>query len=806
MTLRNAKLFGLEVNNLFADIRDKDTCLETLNLPPKDLDIIRGSSVNVSQTDFVTLSNLDIPLYKTVDRLWTDSQQYEKILVNSSGFDKLLRGNLTVNGRVTANSIRFKFVDGSGSIKFGDVSTSRSSSWNSTDSPVLDTSPISYGSRVGILTGGQLQFSGNASGIRLKTSYTPEIKEFPAELPTSKIECIIGGQTVSLFAMKGIPLVFRGFFRNINATIERINIASIKPSWRIEEVLDSSKKTDYTNRTANTINYRGTVGAERFVKYYYNPNNVTSISIRGAGITNIPETVLLNLTSLSLDRNQLSEFPNFTKLTPKLSILNLEDNPFILTENSDEKKLNQNIANKIPDTITSLKLGKCFNGSIEQNIFNGVDFPNLITFNLDRNTNRTQSPIHTLDNDQNPAQLPNVGNTVVNYSMTRQNFTSFGVVGAGNSQLNCQELTELKTLGLYANTGLSTSTFTIRSSVIESINIGLTRLPIPDLRNKTSLIEFNYNFASTIGIGASIIASDTTGDFKCKGCLALENFRAYGSYLNGTLPKFENEELSTLDLRFSRIEGQPGSNCISADTFKLTPKIKYLLIDSRYWKETTSIDSTAFAFNTELYYFWFKTYGKTGGPFPSLSACSKLRYIVAPSNLFNSSFPNFLFNPVIYYVNLTGNAFTGSIPGFTDRTNLRYLFLSNNKFTNLGTFTNLTRLQYLYANDNIIDGQIPDFSGCPKIQRIYLYNNKFTTYFSGSFASLTSIKLILLQNNDLSSGAINNIIKDLFDNYESFNRSGVIINLKDNGSPSGDEVIDKLLFLKNIAGWSITTE
>jgi hypothetical protein len=194
MTLRNAKLFGLEVKNLFADIRDKDTCLEILNLPPKDLDIIRGSSADVSQTDFVTLSNLDIPLYKTLDRLWTDSQQYEKILVKSSGFDKLLRGNLLVNGRVTANSIRFKFVDGSGSsaiIKFGDVSTSRSSSWNSTDSPVLDTSPISYGSRVGILSSGQLQFAGSVGETRLKTSYTPELKEFPAELQLQKLNVLL---------------------------------------------------------------------------------------------------------------------------------------------------------------------------------------------------------------------------------------------------------------------------------------------------------------------------------------------------------------------------------------------------------------------------------------------------------------------------------------------------------------------------------------------------------------------------------------------------------------------------------------
>ncbi len=809
MALRNPKLFGLEVNNLFADIRDKDASLNVLNLPPKDLDIIRESSVTVSQTDFVTVSGLDVPLYKTIDRLWRDSLQYENILNVSSGFDKLLRGNLTVNGRITANAIRFKFVNGSGpssTIKFGDVSTSRVSSWSSTDSPVLDTSPISYGSRVGIRTGGQLQFAGGIGGIKLKTSYTPELKEFAAELPTSKIECNIGGQTVSLFAMKGIPLVFRGFFRNLNATIRRVNIGSIRPSWRIEEVRDSSKRTDYANRNSSSISYRGTVGAERFLKYYYNPNNITSIVIRGSGITNLPESVLPNLTTLQLDRNQLLEFPNLVKLTPQLSTLNLEDNPFFLTENSDEEKLNQNIANKIPSSVTSIKLGRCFNGSIEQNIFNGNDFPNLISFDLDRRSYGNQDVIFTLDNNQNPAQLPNVGDTVTFYSVSRQKFSSFGVTGAGTSQRNCQDLSELKTLNLYGNNGLSDSAFSITSSSIETINIGATRLPIPDLRNKTDLTNFTYTNNRLTGIGASIIANDGSNDFKLKGCVSLKTFRAYSTYLNGKLPKIENELLDYLDLRYSRIEGQDGSDCISADTFQFIPKVRYILIDSRYWGVTTPLNPNVFAFNTKLYYIWFRTYSKTTGNFPSISTCPELRYIYAASNAFSGSLPNFASNPFIYYVNVQGNIFTGSIPAFTDKTNLRYLFLANNNFTSLGKFTNLTRLQYFYAYNNNITGTIPDYSGCPKLQRLYLYNNDLSLYSSGSFATLTSIRAILLQNNNLNSFEINNIIKDLFDNYESFNRSGVVVNLTSNASPSGEEVIDKLIFLKDIAGWSITTD
>lgn len=809
MTLRNDKLFGLEVNNLFSDIKDKDASLLALNLAPKDLDIIRGSSETVSQTDFVTVSGLDVPVYKTLDRLYTDSSQYTEVLSDSAGFDQILRGNLTVNGRISSNSIRFKFVNGSGSsatIKFGDVSTSRASSWNSTDSPVLDTSPISYGSRVGILTGGQLQFSGNASGIRLKTSYTPEEKEFDSEIPTSKIEFNINGQTVSLFAMKGIPLIFRGFFRNLTATITRNNIGSIRPSWRIEDVLDSNKKTDYRNRSASTIRYNSSTGKERFIKYYYNPNNVTSISIRGAGISNIPESVLTNLNSLDLISNELKEFPNLTILTPNLEILNLEDNPFVLSRNSDERKLNQNIANKIPSSVTSITLGRCFNGSIEQNIFNGIDFPNLTSFNLNRNSRRNQPNSHSRDDNQNPAQLPNVGNTVTSYNARGQGFTAFGTTGMGSSQRNCQDLSELKSLDLYGNNGLSDSSFTINSSFIENINIGATLLPIPDLRNKLNIKQFLYSYNNLTGIGSSVITDDGTGSFKLSGCLELEQIRAYGSRLNGILPKFENEKLSYLDFRFTRIEGQTGVNCISADTFQFTPKIRYILIDSRYWGVNTSINENAFAFNADLYYFWFRTYGRTTGKFPSLASCPKIQYIIAYSNSFDGNMPNFSVNPVINYINLSSNNFSGAIPAFNDKLNLRYLFLQNNQFNYLNSFTGLNRLLYFYVYNNNISGTIPDFSGCPNLVRLYLYNNSFSTYFSGSFVTLTSIKSILLQNNNLTSTEINNIIRDLFDNYENFNRSGVIVNLVDNSPPTGDEVIDKLNFLKNIAGWSITTD
>ena len=669
MSLSNPKIFGLEVNNLFGDIKDADTALIALNLPPKDLDIIRGSSETVSRTDFVTLSDLSIPLYKTVDRIYRDSTQYTPVLNDSAGFDQILRGNLTVNGRINSNSIRFNFVNGSGSsatIKIGDVSTSRSSSWNSTASPVLDTSPIFYGSRVGILTGGQLQFSGGVSGVRLKTSLIPEEKEFNAEIANTKIECNIGGQTINLFAMRGIPLVFRGFFRNLNATIEEIPIESVLPTWRIQEVENPNKKSDFVNRSSNSIFYRGITSTERFIKYYYDPDSISTIDIQGAGITKIPESVLTNLNTIDLSFNQLKEFPDFAKFTPNLRSLIIVNNLFYLSDNSDERKLNQNIVDKIPSSIRKLVIGGNFRGSIPQNIFAGTNLPNMTEFNISRSSGGLQ---HTLDDNQNPAQLPNVGENVTRYSATSQAFTAFGTTDEGSNQYNVADLPQLEILDLDSNVGLTTSNFVIQSPNITSVDISRTRVPFPDLRNKKNLDAIDFVLNRSTGAGSSITTSD--GSYKLSGCLKLKTFNAASSNLSGILPEFDHPELIRLDLASTRIKGQTGSNSISAGTFRRIPEVTFLQILSTSWGVTTPISPSAFVFNTKLDYLAFKSFGKTTGILPTLSTLTKLRYLIADYNRFSGSIPNFAANPNIYYVDLSSNELSGAIPDYADKLSLR---------------------------------------------------------------------------------------------------------------------------------------
>ena len=137
---------------------------------------------------------------------------------------------------------------------------------------------------------------------------------------------------------------------------------------------------------------------------------------------------------------------------------------------------------------------------------------------------------------------------------------------------------------------------------------------------------------------------------------------------------------------------------------------------------------------------------------------------------------------------------------------LEYLYLDNNRFTSLGKFTNLPNLVYFYAYNNNITGEIPDYSGCERLYSLYLYNNELSTYSLGSFANLTRLRFLYLQNNNLTSTEINKIIFDLFENYQNFPRRGVVVNLGGNAPPNGDDIIDKLDFLRNTAQWSITVD
>ena len=811
MALRNPRLFGLNVKSSLSDVRDVEQSLTSLNLSINDLDVIRGSAnAGATRGDWISFSRLSTPIYKSLDRYYWDSFQYDSILQNKSGYKAPLFGNLDINGSIRGNSIRYRYVSGTGSsasIKFADISTSLVSAWSSNVSPATETSPIFYGSRVGIITGGSLQFGTSSSDgqIRLQTSITPGEKEFDSQIPTHKINTTIGGKTVSLYAMKGIPLIFTGSFRNVRARVRLTQlIGSIRPSWKVVETQNPDAFTNFKNvgSTSSSINYRSIASKERYIQFYYNPDNISEITITSGGIFELSQVVLPNLISINLSTNQIRNFPNFKLISPNIQILNLSRNPLYLSNDPNERKF-ESILAKIPSTILELYLGETFYGSVITNSL-ASKFPNLKVLNLSvisgSEDNYAITPYFFSDNDNPTGELPNVSDTCEVYSAARNDFRT--IANSSGSSKNVKDLSNLVELNLRRNFSLRDETFSISSTKIRAVYISFTELQIPNLSGRGELEVF---YGDHIRDLETTIFSGST--FKFSNCNALSFLTFYNSRISGRMPQFTNLNLTWVDFRFTDLEGGDingdNSYVIPEKTFQFSPKLTFILFYSRRFLESP-IHPNAFTYTPDAFYVQFISGGRSTGDLPSLALCPKLRYLIFHWNRFtNVSKPvyNFSSNPEIYYVDMSYNAFTGSIPVYKNLSSITYLYLNNNQFTKIPNFENLQRLFRFHAHNNLLTGNIPNFKDCPRIGIILLQNNRFTGYTIGSFSELYRIRYIDLSNNFLTQTSINQIINDLESNYNNSKRGRVSINLRGNAFP-GREALSKIEFLAS-NGWSI---
>jgi len=808
MPLVNPKLFGLNVKSSLADVRDSDAALSALNIPITDLDIIRGSAdAGATIGDWISLSRLSKPIYRTLDRFYQETPVYSSILDIKAGVNFPLFGNLQINGRLSGKSIRYRYVDGSGSgatIKFADISTSRVSAWSSPISPAEDTSPILYGARVGIITEGSLQFGTptTESQVRLQTTITPGAKEFDSEFPTHKINCTIGGQTVSLYAMKGIPVVFSGSFRNLSASITLSSLINgIPASWKVVDADNSSIFVNYRNQgsTTSTINFSSITQKQRFIEFYYDPSSIISISIRSANISTLPQSKFPYLTSLDLSFNSIRNFPDLNVISPSVRNLLLINNPLYLNDNANRRRLNTEVLSLIPAaSLTELRLGGTFFGSVDLNSI-GDRFNNLEILDLGRTSGAYFYP----DTSNPSAPIPNVSDKCTFYNVRNNDFRTIGISSVTNANSkNVKDLTQLTELNLSGNFNLTDATFSISASntKIQSININFTGLPCPDLSGKQSLTFFNGSECRNIGT-----ITTPSGTYKFDGCNSLQTLNFFRSPLTGPFPKFTNSNLVTLDLRSTRITGgAPGGDTtyvIPRETFSSCGKLQTFFIYSTNLL-ASPIHPNAFDSTVSLVNIAYNSSGITSGPLPSFSACQNLRNIYFNNNRFSGSVPNFAANPNITIIELSSNQLTGNVPAYQNLSQLREINLYNNQLTGFPSkFTNLPVLEFFRANNNQISGEIPDFSDCPKLFNLILFKNQFNRYFPGSFSRLYRIRLIDLSNNLLTQQAINSIIDDLFVNYNAIKRGGVTVNLRGNTLP-GATALEKITFL-NSKGWSI---
>ena len=823
MALSNPKLFGLNILSYLADIENKNLALKSLDLNILDLDVIRGSGATAKLNDWISFSRLKQPIHKAITRYNSESNQFSNLLDNRAGTDNTLFGNLTINGALSGNAVRYRYIKGlndptpgvTRTIAFADISTSRVSSWSSSASPVIATSPISYGARVGIASEFSLKFEGTSSETRLKTTITPVQREFNSELPTSEISVLINGTPVKLYAMKGIPLVFEGLFKNFNAKAVINQIPGVAASWKIVNRDNPSDSVSFADRGGITsnISFNSSRTAPRNIQFYYNPDNIQQIEIESAGIDVLPVTVLDNLTRLNLRFNNLKNFPNFTFITPNLKQLLLERNPFDKTEFGDaENRLNANIVAKIPAGLTELNLGECFKGSIDANVLS--KFTSLNNLNLGRNGG--SSRFYTL------CPIPNVSNTCTSYSAYSNDFRTIdpspGNDVNGNPLKNIKQLDNLSYLNLQSNgqladSSLETSGFI--SDKITYVNLTDTLLPIPTMSGKSTLQEYYGAYQRSSGglfLGNS---------FKFSNCTSLKTlYLAHTPLSNDRFPKFSNPSLVTLNLSYTNFRGGSNDNgtinddnVIAEKTFQGTPNLQEFKIISGNLIEE-EIANGAFTYTPELTTLVYDSGGGTPGSVPNLNSCTKLVTLNLKNNAFTTGTPNLQASrSTIQKADLQFNKLSGAIPTFKNLPNLTELYLNNNKYTAIGEFINLPKLRFFHCHNQFTDGssgigdEIPDFStGCPSMYELILFNNSFTSYKSGSFASLYKLNQLDISNNNLSVTGLEQIMEDLYKNYTETPRGGVKINIKNAlgaGLTINEQILETITLLR-AASWTVT--
>ena len=877
MALTNPKIFGLNIKSEFSDVRNKNSALVNLGLNPLDLEIIKGSvEAGMKRYDWFSFSRLKQPIYKILSRFEGEGEVFDSILTDRAGTDQTLFGNLDINGSLSGSSIRYRFLDGTNPGRLADISTSRVSAWSSSDPrannndlSIQKLAKISYGARVSIISGGQLQFepqSGNVSGARLQTSSTPEVKEFDSEVPTSKIQCKIGTKTVFLYAMKGIPLTFKGFFRNLNAKVN-INYTSggsIPASWKIVETANANRFVNFKNigTGESSIAFRSPVSRERFIKFYYNPKHILDIEMRNANIRELPPTKLENCTILDFGFNQLKVFPNITFIAPKLNTLTLMRNPFYLSDNEFERKFNNLIMDKLKTTsgtgghssVRALNMHGTFYGSIERNLISSK-LPNLTSldfargggayFNQDDRGNDPLDTNYIADNRGDESFCPDVPDGVTNYNIQSNDFRSVdlkehapgittsvvitnpsdgslstGTTSLPNGSYSFKRAPNLVNLNVYNNYYLdenhSSGDYNLKSggngrnNKLVSVDFGATNLSIPNMQGATTLETFSQTYSR--GGSRNPLVSGSTYLFE--NCSSLTSLNFYATNLgaiNFPINGFTNTSLKTIDLRFTNIKGGISgdeSEVIKESTFANCPDIEKIYIESSNLL-TEEINLNAFKANPLLQELIIHSGNRVTGILPDFSSNPVLRTLDLKSNNFNGNLPNFGSNLNIYKIDISNNAFTDEIPGFANLSNLRELQLNNNSFASIGEPGSLPNLYNYYAHNNQLTGEIPNFSGCTNLRQLTLYNNQLTAYKVGSFKTLYRIRYFDLSNNNLNQTAQDNIIFDLYDNWNAIKRGGVTINLRGNKNALGtnespsDEAKEKAIILVS-NGWNIS--
>ena len=685
--------------------------------------------------------------------------------------------NLVVNGQLGATAIKYLYVDyTTNTIKTAEISTSRVSSWSCFDSPQVDASPIFYGGE--IICQGPLELS----NLEINSGVTA--KRFESEIPTHKIKTTIAGETVYLYAMKGIPLTFRGFFRTatISATIQQIG--SIRPSWVIKNTGNGLEYVYQNQLSGSTsgISFSDTASTERDIQFYYPVNNITSLSLPSIGLVELPSVNLVNLASLSIQANDFREMPDLSGYS-NLTTLDVSSNNLTRSSTPALRTLGPSIISRLPNTLVSLTIGNCYSGA------SSADFSSL-----------TQLSNLNLSTDINFLRLsgtsPKVAsNTIQSYNITSNAFSTIDTSVTSSPSL----------LQLYiTQNSVSQSNLSIASPLIQDFQSWGNYHNVVNVTGKTALTNY---YVYTPSINGS---SNATNIFN--GCSSLRSITYMYSPITGTLPQFVGcTSLASVDFYATSFSGSTAGAtpyALTDSTFNsCRSTLGFFRVSSPVLTGTFS--EKCIGSMPALTFFWMdsqKNGNAISGSIPDFSLARNLNYILLFNNNLTGTIPNFDGNTALYYLHVYNNMLTGPVPNIKSSI-FTWLILSYNQ---LSSFTKIasTALYYADIGFNKI-ASIPDLSNLNRLAYLYLNNQTpdggQVLYTPGSFAGMTSIYQLNISNNNISQGNINQIIKDLSLNYDANPRGNVSVNLSGNAVPSSTGDTVKYLLKLRTAGWVVQT-
>lgn len=776
---------GLRVNRLFADIQDAEETLENLNLPLRDLDRIRDiESEGVSKEDIITISGLDIDFEKSVVGIFSEMSSYQNVLKNINDSRTDIKHNLEINGRFISPSFKFKTVDfdNANAIKTVDFSTSRASAWSSFGDSAQS---IFYGGDLVITDGANIQLS--------TIEYAGEIEEkkYASQVPTHKIRVSVNGEDYDLYAMKGIPLTFTGSFRTPSTLSIDYDILPIGvfPSWEIKNVsngilypYEDISSGSASNRSS-TISFSDSRTLTREIKIYYPVDNITNIELNGAGIFEMPPVKLTGLKNLELISGDLIEIPDLNALTPNLLSLDLSNNDLTRSRDVDINSFSQEVLARIPDTLTSLKIDNTYSGDTTAD-FGGVNgLPNLLTF---------EARSGGISNRRMTGTSPAINAGLLTYDIRGNRFDAIDTSVLSSSSL--------RNININDNDNVFSSTidFPNADDLVTFVSGDGNRHNIVNMSGKADLTYYDSSDMSFI--------TDTVGTSIIENCTSLENFYVQNTNISGNFPNLgTNSALSRLYSWNTKWGDADVSNSIGATTFGATSTsgcrqtLTYLNIGSS--NLSGEIHPDAFVNMTALGILRITSYdaGITGS-IPNLEDCFSLTNITLDRNKLSGDIPNFSQNQNLRIINLRSNQFAGEFPSMS-LPFLRDIFIQYNSITKINNLDciNLLRLR-AYKNSLT---EIPNLSLTPNIQELNLYGCNINKYENGNFQTPLKIRLLNLADNNLNTGDIDNIIIDLYKNYESNPRRNVTVNLTGNATPSATEEITAIVARLANEGWNI---